>query len=318
MARRQKKDTSTIITQSARPAKPLFRLIPITMLTATCLFGMKVWEIIESGRELRDELLISTVVAQDDETADKPAEETKKDTEEKAADAAEEAAKDTKEKDGEHAAKEEGGHGEESASGEGADKKAAEAAPPPEDIFEKKKSDYNQREVDVLESLSTRRDKLDKWEEEVSLREKLLLATEQRIDQKIAEMNTLSTTIKSLLVAYTKEEDTKISSLVKIYEAMKPKEAARIFEEMDMDILLMVIDRMSERRVAPVLAAMSPEKAKNVTEELAATQKMKPVGMDGAAALPSDTGSAPAENAPAAEAPAEAAPAEPAPTTPTN
>jgi flagellar motility protein MotE (MotC chaperone) len=56
---------------------------------------------------------------------------------------------------------------------------------------------------------------------------------------------------------------------VKIFETMKPVEAARIFEQMDMPVLLDIIERMKERNAAPVLAQMHPARAKQVTGELA-------------------------------------------------
>ena len=50
---------------------------------------------------------------------------------------------------------------------------------------------------------------------------------------------------------------------------MKPKDAARIFEELDMAVLLDVIERMKERKTAPILAQMNPRRAKAITLELA-------------------------------------------------
>ena len=49
---------------------------------------------------------------------------------------------------------------------------------------------------------------------------------------------------------------------------MKPKDAARIFEEMGMDTLLLVTERMSERKLAPIMAKMDPAKATEMTVEL--------------------------------------------------
>ncbi|MFN7401895.1 MAG: MotE family protein, partial [Alphaproteobacteria bacterium] len=66
-----------------------------------------------------------------------------------------------------------------------------------------------------------------------------------------------------------------IRGLVKIYEAMKPLDAAAIFNEMEMPILLEVIDKMSERKVAPVLAGMNPKRARDVTQELAEMRKVR-------------------------------------------
>jgi flagellar motility protein MotE (MotC chaperone) len=51
---------------------------------------------------------------------------------------------------------------------------------------------------------------------------------------------------------------------------MKPKEAARIFDTLDMDILLSVVEQMRGRKMAPILANMNPEVAQRLTVELAA------------------------------------------------
>jgi flagellar motility protein MotE (MotC chaperone) len=59
------------------------------------------------------------------------------------------------------------------------------------------------------------------------------------------------------------------SGLVKVYEAMKPRDAAAIFDVLDMQVLLQVLDRMQERRAAPVLAAMQPDRARLATQLLA-------------------------------------------------
>ena len=55
---------------------------------------------------------------------------------------------------------------------------------------------------------------------------------------------------------------------------MKPKDAARIFEELDMEVLLEVIERMKERKTAPILAQMNPQRAKTVTLELAQRREL--------------------------------------------
>jgi len=55
---------------------------------------------------------------------------------------------------------------------------------------------------------------------------------------------------------------------------MKPKDAARIFEELDMEVLLEVVERMKERKTAPILAQMNPQRAKTVTLELAQRREL--------------------------------------------
>ena len=70
------------------------------------------------------------------------------------------------------------------------------------------------------------------------------------------------------------QQEKKMNSLVKIYEAMKPKDAARIFEQLDIDTILLVAERMKERRLAPVMAQMNPEKAKDITIKLSKLREL--------------------------------------------
>lgn len=50
---------------------------------------------------------------------------------------------------------------------------------------------------------------------------------------------------------------------------MKPREAARIFEQLDMPVLLDVLEHMKELKASPILASMDPAKARQVTLSLA-------------------------------------------------
>jgi flagellar motility protein MotE (MotC chaperone) len=135
---------------------------------------------------------------------------------------------------------------------------------------------FSKNEIDLLENLSKRRDELDKREKELEIKTKVLEATQKRIDDRIQEMKTLDAQLSKLVTAYDEKQNAQIASLVKIYENMKPNQAAGIFNELDMPILLEVIDKMSERKVAPVLAQMDPKKARDVTQELAAMRSSSP------------------------------------------
>jgi len=120
-------------------------------------------------------------------------------------------------------------------------------------------------EIEVLQSLATRRDALDKREEEIDLREKLLTAAETRVDGKISELKGLEEQIASLLKMRDEKQEEQILSLVKMYETMKPKDAARIFENLETDVLLDVAGRMKEKSMAAILAAMKSDSAQDLT-----------------------------------------------------
>ena len=128
--------------------------------------------------------------------------------------------------------------------------------------------------AELFKDLSERRDLLDKKEKKLQVEEALLEATKKEIELKYQELNKLSEEIKSLLDEHGKQVDKRIASLVKIYEGMKPKDAARIFDTLDIDVLIPVVSKMSERKVSPILAAMNPERVRTVTIMLAEQKKL--------------------------------------------
>jgi flagellar motility protein MotE (MotC chaperone) len=67
----------------------------------------------------------------------------------------------------------------------------------------------------------------------------------------------------------SQREETGLRGLVRLYEGMRPRDAAAIFDELEMPVLLPIVDRMREARAAPVMAAMRPERARALTAELA-------------------------------------------------
>jgi flagellar motility protein MotE (MotC chaperone) len=148
------------------------------------------------------------------------------------------------------------------------------AAPKPDSEAAIDPFNYTDEEVDVLQQLSKRRAELDAKARQLDEREALVAAAEQKMDQKMAELKAMQSTLQDLLKKRSDAEEAQLQSLVKIYENMKPKAAAGVFEELDMDILLEVIARMKERKVAPILAMMTPTKAKEVTFELAQRQSL--------------------------------------------
>lgn len=132
-------------------------------------------------------------------------------------------------------------------------------------------------ELDLLQDLAIRRQQLDSREGEIDMREKLLQATEQRIDGKIGRLEILVTRIGELVEAHEKQENAQLRSIVKVYENMKPKSAAKIFQLLDMDIQIEVATRMKEVKMALIMAAMTEERARRLTAELAIRAQLPPL-----------------------------------------
>ncbi len=124
-------------------------------------------------------------------------------------------------------------------------------------------------EIELLESLSARREELEARARDLDMREKLLATAELRIDAKIVSLKTIQASIADSIEQFNEREDAKIKSLVKIYEKMKAKDAARIFNQLDESVLLSVVERMREAKVAEIIAQMNGDTAKAVTTSLA-------------------------------------------------
>lgn len=121
----------------------------------------------------------------------------------------------------------------------------------------------------LLEDLRKRRRELEKREQDAALREQLLASTERRIDEKIAQLQTLESRIEALVETHKDQENEQLASIVKVYESMKPKDAAPIFQRLDLDIQMQVATRMKDRSMAALLSEMNPDAAKTLTTRLA-------------------------------------------------
>ncbi|MFV3073077.1 magnesium transporter MgtE N-terminal domain-containing protein [Niveispirillum fermenti] len=136
---------------------------------------------------------------------------------------------------------------------------------------------FTPTELELLQRLQERREQLDTRARELDQREAMLAAAEQRFDQKIGELQGLKQEIQGLLTQVNSEQQAQLDSLVKIYETMKPVDAAKIFNSLENDVLINVISRMKEAKVAPVLAAMEQKRAQEVTILLAARKTLPTV-----------------------------------------
>lgn len=232
------------------------RILPLTIVMAMLMLVVKVSDLVRGGSELSAQFLVGPVVAETKQPEEAPAATPPAAAEAKPA--------------------EQGEHGEAKKAGKGKkddpqpEIKGTLATERPEGTGERR---FTPAELDLLQNLAKRRAELDKWEQNVQLKENLLSASEMRVNEKLEQIDALKKELSVLLADYNKQEDSKIGSLVKIYENMKPADAARIFEEMDMPVLLEVVNKMAEKKAAPILANMTPRKAKQVTEELAQHRK---------------------------------------------
>lgn len=122
----------------------------------------------------------------------------------------------------------------------------------------------------LLLDLRQRKKTLDQREAALAAREAALDAAERRIAGRVDELKTLEQRLIALDAERKQHQESSWAGLVKLYETMRPRDAATIFNDLDMNVVLPVVDRMKEAKAAAILAAMQPEKARQITTQLAA------------------------------------------------
>lgn len=128
----------------------------------------------------------------------------------------------------------------------------------------------------VLERLGERRAELDARAKELEMRESVLQAAEKRLESRIAHLKQLEAQINEAARIKDDEEANRVKNIITMYENMKPKDAARVFDRLDLRILVEVASQINPRRMSDIMASMSPEAAERLTVELASRAKDKP------------------------------------------
>ncbi len=133
----------------------------------------------------------------------------------------------------------------------------------------------------ILERLGERRQELDARARELEIRENLLKSAEKRLDGRVNELKTLEQQNGGSAAKREAEDAAKLKALVTMYENMKAKDAAKIFDRLDMPVLIAVVSQIKPRVMADIMAQMQPEAAERLTTELAS----RAVGLAPSAAL---------------------------------
>jgi len=119
----------------------------------------------------------------------------------------------------------------------------------------------------LLERLQERRQELDTRARELDVRESLLAAAEKKLETKTTEQKPNDGKGGA---GRNDDPDTRFKGVVTMYETMKPKDAAKIFDRLEIRVLLDVASQINPRVMSAILAQMTPEAAERLTVELAA------------------------------------------------
>jgi flagellar motility protein MotE (MotC chaperone) len=115
----------------------------------------------------------------------------------------------------------------------------------------------------------------DQWEmirlrqEELKVREQELKELEILVEEKIKKLESLEASIQAEVNAYRQLSDERIRHLVKIYSSMKPKAAASLMNQLDLDVAVEVFLNMKGDIAGGILSYMDTQKAATITKKLA-------------------------------------------------
>ncbi len=126
---------------------------------------------------------------------------------------------------------------------------------------------FSSEEVQILQTLRNRNNQIKDLEKELTLKENLLESIRNNIDEKISRLEKLNEQIDD--TDKSQGATASYAKLIKIYEGMKPKDAAKIFDELQMSVMLLVAQQMKDNKLAGIVAEMKPEKARDLTMALA-------------------------------------------------
>jgi len=124
-------------------------------------------------------------------------------------------------------------------------------------------------EVQVLQALGARRQALDARETEINTNAQLLTVAERRLADRLAQLQRLENSVNALLGNLDEEQAARITNLVDVYQRMRAKDAAAVFDRLDEDTLVQVASRMRQQPLAEVMGRMQPDRARRLTQLLA-------------------------------------------------
>jgi flagellar motility protein MotE (MotC chaperone) len=121
----------------------------------------------------------------------------------------------------------------------------------------------------ILERLQQRRQELEARSREIDIRESLLKEAEKRIGNKVGEMKAFEANEKAAKDQKAEAENARFKGIVTMYEGMKPKDAAKVFDRLEMPVLIEIASQIAPRKMSDILGLMQTDAAERLTVELA-------------------------------------------------
>jgi flagellar motility protein MotE (MotC chaperone) len=149
--------------------------------------------------------------------------------------------------------------------------KPAEETPKPSGVvlYPEQNQSVSPSERAILERLQARRQELEARAREIDIRESLLKAAEKRIESRVEELKAVESRIATVTEQKNEADAARFKGIITMYEGMKPKDAAKVFDRLEMSVLFDIASHIAPRKMSDILGLMSAEAAERLTVELA-------------------------------------------------
>jgi flagellar motility protein MotE (MotC chaperone) len=136
----------------------------------------------------------------------------------------------------------------------------------------------------ILERLQSRRQELEARAREIDIRESLLKAAEKKVESRVEDLKGVESRISTATEQKTEADAARFKGIITMYENMKPKDAAKVFDRLEMGVLYQIASQIAPRKMSDILGLMQPEAAERLTTEMA--HRAGPDQFSAAAELP--------------------------------
>jgi flagellar motility protein MotE (MotC chaperone) len=120
----------------------------------------------------------------------------------------------------------------------------------------------------VFQDLARERDRIQQEKEALIALRQSVAVQEQVLKQGQDNLRAVIQKLEAKQKEYIEERENSVTKLAKMYEAMKPHQAAPIMSSLDLDIILDIMSRMKERQAAKILANMDAGLAAQVSTRM--------------------------------------------------
>lgn len=136
-------------------------------------------------------------------------------------------------------------------------------------IYPEQSQPVSASERAILERLQARRQELEARAREIDIRESLLKAAEKRIESRVEELKAIESRISVATEQKNEADAARFKGIITMYEGMKPKDAAKVFDRLEMSVLIEIASQIAPRKMSDILGLMSTEAAERLTIEMA-------------------------------------------------